>query len=312
MSPTKSILLLVLLVVAGCASKSRLPAVQYIEDANQSFRSGSLALAIEQYKELLDQHPFSEYGENAEVNIAHAHYLQESYPEAVVALSDFQRRHPTSPHLAFVSYLLGMCYVQQIDTIDRDSTAAQNAQSYFLTASQQFPSSPFAELSRQQLARCREHLAAHELYVANYYDGQGARRAAEVRLLDLAAKYKDTPESATALLKLARLLESRGEKEQAVLAFRAVSQLHPRSDEATTAREVLATLDPDSASVAGDPLEGLLAANGRDHDESFEAVPVPVPGLEPSRGPRGSTVPGLPGMGGGFDPFGRGRGGRGY
>ena len=311
-----SLLLLGLLAVAGCAAKQKLSAAQYIDEANHSFRNGSLSLAIEQYKELLDQHPFSEYNEDAEVRIAHALYLDGSYPEAVVALSDFQRRHPTSPHLPFVGYLLGMCYVQQIDTIDRDHTAAQNAQSYFMTVSQQFPSSPYADLARLQLSRCREHLAAHEVYVADYYEGQGNKRAAQVRLLDLAARYGETPQSALALLKLGEMYESEDRKQEAALAWRAVGQLHPRSDEAVVARKDLAQIEGESAAADRDPLDALLALSGRERSTSYEAVPVPVPGLEPSaKGPRApSAAPGMgmPGMGGGFDPFGRGRGGRSY
>lgn len=295
----------------GCGGKSKRPAVQYIEEANENFRSGSLAVAIEQYKELLDEHPFSEFSETAELGIAHAHYLDESYPEAVVALSDFQRRHPTSPHLAFVSYLLGMCYVQQIDTIDRDYSSAQNAQSYFLTASQQFPSSPFAELARQELARCRAHLAAHEMYVANYYQGQGNDRAAEIRWLELIARYEETDESAAALLKLGQNYQARGQEKEAALAFQALMQLHPRSDAALAGKEALGKLGADGA-AAGDPIDTLLALNGRDRNATSDAAPIPVPGLEPSRGPRGGAVPALPGIGGGFDPFSRGRSGRAF
>ena len=131
-----------------------------------------MTLAIDEYHELLDQYPFSEHNEEAELKIAHAQYLSGNYPEAVVALTDFQRRHPTSPHLPLVGYYLGMCYVQQMGTIDRDQTAARNAQTYFQTVAQQYPDSPFADLARQQLARCQESLAAHEFYVAKFYDRQ--------------------------------------------------------------------------------------------------------------------------------------------
>src|SRR5207253_1816429 len=103
----------------GCSAKKHLTADQYFTDATQSFREGALGLAIDQFHELLDQYPFSQYNEEAELRIAHAQYLQGNHPEAVVALADFQRRHPTSPNLAFVGYYLGMCYVRQMGTIDR-------------------------------------------------------------------------------------------------------------------------------------------------------------------------------------------------
>src|SRR5262245_52969188 len=93
--------------VAGCATKKSRTAEQYFKDANENFRTGALPVAIESYHELLDQYPFSEYSEEAELKIAHAHYLNGNYAEAIVALTDFQRRHPTSSHLPFVGYYLG-------------------------------------------------------------------------------------------------------------------------------------------------------------------------------------------------------------
>ncbi|MBI3785837.1 MAG: outer membrane protein assembly factor BamD, partial [Deltaproteobacteria bacterium] len=191
-----------LIGLAGCAEKPKLSADEYFQRGNSYFRQEALSAAIDHYRELLDQYPFSEYNEEAEIKIAHAQFLAGNYAEAVVSLTDFQRRHPTSPHLPFVGYYLGMCYVRQAGTIDRDQTASQNAQTYFLTVSRQYPDSPFAELAREQLARCREDLGQHELYVAEFYDGRGNSRAAEIRLLNLATQYGDTDAAAEGLMRL--------------------------------------------------------------------------------------------------------------
>src|SRR5262249_62329197 len=96
-------------VAGGCAGKKHLSADQYFKAATEDFRSGALGIAIEQFHELLDQYPFSDYNEEAELRIAHAQYLLGNYPEAVVALTAFQRRHPTSPHPPFVRYSPPLC-----------------------------------------------------------------------------------------------------------------------------------------------------------------------------------------------------------
>ena len=93
------LLVSILLLVSGCAAKQHLAADKQFDEATSNFRGGALQLAIDQFRELLDQYPFSEYNEEAELRAAHAQYLNESYPEAVVALADFQRRHPTSPRV---------------------------------------------------------------------------------------------------------------------------------------------------------------------------------------------------------------------
>ena len=301
------ILLLALAVSAtGCAGKKHLTADQYFNDATRDFRSGALTLAADEFHELLDEYPFSEYNEEAELKIAHAQYLNGNYLEAIVALTDFQRRHPTSPHLPFVGYCLGMCYARQMGTIDRDQTSAQNAETYFLTVSRQYPESPFAELARQELARCRENLAQHELYVADFYERNGNNKAAEIRILTMASRFSDTDAAADGLLGLARLYRRSRHDENAVLAYQALAQLHPTGAQVETARRALRQLSDVDPPAAGDPLDLLLAANGRQRSTgTFETVQVP--GLEPTRTAHRPTGAGAPAMVPPFDPFGRGR-----
>jgi outer membrane protein assembly factor BamD len=301
-------LLALAVAVTGCAAKRHLTADQYFHDATENFRSGSLPVAIDEYRELLDQHPFSEYNEEAELKIAHAHYMAGDYPEAIVAFTDFQRRHPTSPHLPFVGYCLGMCYVQQMGTIDRDQSAAQNAEAYFVTVSRQYPDSPFTELAREELARCRENLAEHELYVANFYVHAGNEKAAEIRLLTMAARYGETPAAADGLLKLAKLYREERRLDNAVLAYQALTQLHPTGPQSVAAQSALKRLAHVDPPATADPLDLLLAANGRQRSTgTYETVTVQVPGLEPPRtaARRPSSVPG-PALGPPVGPFGGG------
>jgi outer membrane protein assembly factor BamD len=290
----------------GCSAKKHLTADQYFHDATEHFRGDALAVAIEEFHELLDQYPFSEYNEEAELRIAHAQYLLGNYPEAVVALTDFQRRHPTSPNLPFVGYYLGMCYVRQMVTVDRDQTASQNAQTYFLTVSQQYPDSPFSDLARAQLARCRESLAGHELDIAKFYNKRGNSKAAEIRLLTLASRYGETDVAADGLLRLAKLYRSQKDDEHAALAYQALTQLHPRAPEAAIARRALDRLARADAETRGDPIDLLLAANGR-HRSTATFETVSVPGLEPGRSARRGS-PSAPAIAPPMDPFGRGRG----
>ena len=299
--------ILIIAALAGCATKKHLSEDEYFSNATEHFRGGALTLAVDEYHELLDQYPFSEHNEEAELKIAHAHYLAGNYPEAIVALTDFQRRHPTSAHLPFVGYSLGMCYVQQMGTADRDQTAARSAQNYFLTVSQQYPDSPFAELARIEMARCRERLGEHELYVANFYDKRGNRPAAEVRLLTLASRYEETDASAEGLLRLASIYREENNTQQAVLAYQAVAKSHPTSPDAATARQALEQLNANTDPV-GDPVDVLLAENGRRRTEgSFETVQVP--GLDNSRTARGPSGAPAAALGPQGNPFGRSGGG---
>ncbi len=302
---TRHVWLIFLALTFGCENKVVRSADEYFRDATNDFRSGSLSRSVEEYHELLDQHPFSDHTEEAELKIAHAQYLDGNYAEAIVALSDFQRRHPTSAHLPFIGYILGMCYAKQIDLIDRDQTAALNAQTYFLTVSRQYPDSPFATLARQQLTRCREHLAKHEFYVAEFYRRHDNESAQETRLLDLAAHYGDTSSAVDGLLQLAALYQAREQNDRAALAYQALANLHPGTAEAITAQQELQRIGLPKTRKASDPIDDLLALNGRQRTPgALETVQLPAFDLPrpPSRG--GGA---MPAMGPAFDPFGRGR-----
>ena len=294
----------------GCGGKQRLSAAEYFKQATEHFREGALTTSIDEYREMLDQHPFSEFNEEAELRIAHAQYLDGNYAEAIVTLTDFQRRHPTSPQLPFVGYILGMCYAKQMGTIDRDQTAAQNAEAYFLTVSQQYPDSPFAELAREQVARCRDSLAAHEMYVAKFYGNEGNDKAQEIRLLTMAARYAESTMAADGLLELAQIYGRRDESANATLAYQAVDELHPDAPQARTARRALAQLHADGDPPPGNPLDLLLAANGRQRSSGPLEI-VKVPGLEPAdQRPRPSSAGMGPGIFAPTDPFGGGAFGR--
>jgi outer membrane protein assembly factor BamD len=310
MKHTRVAAVLIALGLLGCAAKKHLTADEYFRDASDNFRGGAFTLAIDQFHELLDQYPFSQYNEEAELRIAHAHYLLGRYAEAIVAFTDFQRRHPTSPYLPFIGYYLGMCYAKQLGTIDRDQAAAQNAQNVFLTLIQQYPDSPFADLARQQVAHCRKNLAEHELYIARYYAKRGNDKAAEIRLLTLAARYGDTDTSADGLLRLAKLYRRDKQDSEAVLAYRALEQMHPRSAQATVAKRALDRLAKVDPPPDGNALDTLLAANGRQRSSGNLEV-VQVPGLGPMRTARRPSAAAGPGFLPPMDPFGRG-GGRGF
>ncbi|MBI1816077.1 MAG: outer membrane protein assembly factor BamD [Deltaproteobacteria bacterium] len=266
------------LAASGCGAKKKLLPEGYFKQATADFENGAFPIAIDEYKEMLDQYPFDEHAEEAELKIAHAQYLAGNLTEAVASLTDFQRRHPTSPQLPFVGYALGLCYARQMGTIDRDQTASQNAHNYFATVAQQYPNSPFAELAREQLALCRNNLAGHELYVADFYAHKDNQKAAEYRLLGLLGRYDDTDVAADALTQLARAYRKGNDPERALLADAALAQHFPNTKQARSARRRIEKQGQEEL-LANDPMPRLLAGVPQSRDITF-SPPVQVPGLD--------------------------------
>lgn len=290
-----------MLVTGGCASKKHLTADEYFKTANEELESGSLQLAVENFRELLDQHPFSEYSEEAELKIGHAYYLDSSCPEAIAAFTDFQRRHPTSPFLPFVGYLIGQCYERQMKTADRDQSASQNAHAYYVTLTQQYPDSPFADAAREEIENCRLLLAEHELGIARFYAKQGKRKASEYRLMDLVNRFNDTDVAADALYMLAGQYRDQGEDANAALAYAAILQHHRDTARAKDAEIALKELEGGDNVPAGDAVAQLQLETGRNRTLAMAQVidvpafsddarsSAPIPALGPDYGPFGST-----------------------
>lgn len=252
-----------LLLLAGCGEKKPLSADQYYNEAQERMREGAYPLAIDSYRELLDQHPFSEHTEEAELRIAEAHFHNGECPEAIAAFSDFQRRHPTSPYLALVGYMIGECHERQMQIPSRDQSASQSAHAFYQAVIQQYPNSPFADLAEQRLAHCRENLADHEYLVAEYYGEHGNQVAERTRLIDLVRRFNDTDRAADALYRLGDIYEEIGDEQKALLAYSALLYHHKDHNLAEDAEEKVSELAGDEAEPVGDPLAALESLSGR-------------------------------------------------
>src|SRR5262245_3497639 len=251
--------LFVALIAFGCAhhKKPIVPPEKLWSEAEEAYHDEAWELAVEKYKALLDQHPFDPRAEEAELRIAQSHYQAERYAEAIAAFGDFERMHPTSAELPNVEYHLGMSYLAQATTSDRDQQAHTNALTYFRNLIDRFPNTPWAEKARLRQRECREALARHEADVARYYLKQKNLRAAEARLRGLLTDYPETDAAAQALYLFAQTYAAREEDDGATLALAALARHHP---DGPLGREAKERLDGTSVTADGeDPLQQLIA-----------------------------------------------------
>src|SRR5262249_2289671 len=175
------------------------------------------------YRDLLDQYPLNPYAEEAQLKIAYSYYLEKKYTEAIAAFNDFERAYPTSAHLPFVEYYRGMCYLEQMRSVDRDQSVTEKAYDRFRVVVDRYPESSFAALAEAKIKVCRDALAAHELLIANFNDKYGNIPAAKARLRMLIETYPETESTPQALAQLQNLLTEEGNLELAELAAQALA-----------------------------------------------------------------------------------------
>lgn len=187
-------LLLLALQLAACATTKVTEGqdpVKLTAQAMDAFNRGRYSTALEAFKDVQDQFPFSKYSLLAELKSADANFYMKQYPEALVMYQEFESKHPTNEAMSYVLFQIGMCHFKQIDTTDRDQAATHEAISVFTRLVRTYPLSSYVDEAKLRVRMARELLAENELYVARYYLRTGALAAAISRLELMLAQYPD-------------------------------------------------------------------------------------------------------------------------
>jgi len=201
-------------VLTSCGAPSIQPENVLFREASLALEDESYATAIDNYKKLLEEYPFSGKAEVASLNIAYAHYLKKQYPEAIGAFNDFERLYPVSPLLPFVSYTIGMCWLDQAKSGDRDPTASDEALRQFKKVASEFPKTIYADLATFRQQQARENLAAHEIVVGDYYRQRDKMVAAAGRYKYVMTEYPLTENAGRAAARLQEVETSAVEQEK--------------------------------------------------------------------------------------------------
>jgi outer membrane protein assembly factor BamD len=196
---------LVSLLVASCSAPPPPPEDELFREASLALEDESYKAAIESYKKLLEEYPFSDKAEIASLNIAYGHYLTGDYIEAIGAFNDFERLYPVSPLLPFVSYTIGMCWLDEAKSGDRDPSSSKEALRQFQKVESEYPRTLYADLARYRQQQARENLSSHEIAIGDYYRERKRFAAAAGRYSMVLRVYPTTENAARATERLAAI-----------------------------------------------------------------------------------------------------------
>jgi len=178
----------------SCASgphKREKNAKELLMDGETYFQAAKYRMAIESFENLIDWYPFSVHKTKAELKIGDAYFLLAEYYDAIFAYEEFERMHPTHEKAAYVLNQIGLCFLNQLDTIDRDQTPAIQAVRYFNRIRHEFPQSKFAIDAKKQMMICYKSLVENEFYVGLTYFKAEHYRAALNRFEVVVTRYPD-------------------------------------------------------------------------------------------------------------------------
>ncbi len=205
---TKILLLItIVMFLAGCSLfessyEMEKNADELVYEGSSAFAAGDYKDAVKAYTDLKDWYPFSKYAILAELKIADSYYHLKEYDEAIIGYEEFEKMHPKNEAIPYVIYQTGLCWFEQLDTIDRDSTPAKNSITQFNRLINQFPEDEYAQKAQKNIKTCLSNISGHELYVANFYMKTKKYHAALKRYEYLVEHYPGSQDSKEALNKI--------------------------------------------------------------------------------------------------------------
>ncbi|PUA18537.1 outer membrane protein assembly factor BamD [Glaciimonas sp. PCH181] len=208
-------------------------------EAKDEMSSGGYDKAISLFEKLESRYPFGTYAQQAQMDIAYAHYRQGEQPEALASIDRFIKLHPNHPNVDYMYYLRGLVnfndkvsifdFLSKEDASERDPKAARDAFDAFKQVVQRFPDSTYAPDSLVRMKYLVNAMAQYDVHVANYYFRRGAYIAAATRAQSAVQEYRDAPAVEEALYIMVRSYDALGMKELRDDAARVLQKNYPNS-----------------------------------------------------------------------------------
>jgi len=195
--------------------------------------------AIQYYQKLESRYPYGRYAQQAQIEIAYAHYKDKEPALAIAAADRFIKLHPNHPNIDYVYYLKGLAnfnddlgilgFVSGQDMTERDPKAAHEAFDAFKELVSRYPDSKYTPDAIARMNYLVNALASHEVHVARYYLSRGAYVAAANRAQHALKTYPHAPANEEGLVIMVRAYDALGLKDLRDDAERVMLANFPKS-----------------------------------------------------------------------------------
>jgi outer membrane protein assembly factor BamD len=208
--PVVLVALCVAVSVSACAGKQKKPSMAYEErPVELLYAVGSERLdakmwneAINLFREVERQHPYSEWSRRAILMTAYAHYQGNQYDEAIGDADRFVSLYPGNPSASYAYYLKAVCYFEQIVDVGRDQASTEQALGALREVVQRYPRSEYASDARLKIDMVNDQLAGKEMSVGRWYLRNGETLAAIGRFKTVVDRFQTTSHTPEALYRL--------------------------------------------------------------------------------------------------------------
>ena len=158
--------------------------------------------AVNYFREVERQHPYSEWSRRAILMTAYAHYEANDYEEAIADADRFITLYPGNASTVYAYYLKAICYFEQITDVGRDQAYTLNAQAALTDVIKRYPTTEYASDARLKRDMVMDQLAGKEMTVGRFYLRSGNSIAAIGRFRTVVDRYQTTSHTPEALYRL--------------------------------------------------------------------------------------------------------------
>lgn len=197
--------------VSGCSAfKKKKPTLAYEErPVELLFNVGAADLdkhqwndAVNYFREVERQHPYSEWSRRAILMTAYAHYEANNYAEAIADADRFITLYPGNVATPYAYYIKSICYWEQIVDVGRDQASTEQAQAALNEVIKRYPKTEYAVDSRVKLDMVQDQLAGKEMTIGRFYLRNNDPIAAIGRFRRVVDRYQTTSHAPEALYRL--------------------------------------------------------------------------------------------------------------
>lgn len=185
--------------------------------------------AVKKFEEVDRQHPYSEWARKSLLMTAYAYYQAGEYDDCVNAAKRYVTLHPGSRDAAYAQYLIASSYFEEIPDVTRDQARTERALAALEEVIRKYPTSEYANASKQKIEVARDQLAGKEMEIGRYYMKKKDYTGAINRFKVVVTKYQTTRHVEEALMRLAESYMALGIVDEAQTAAAVLGHNFPDS-----------------------------------------------------------------------------------
>jgi outer membrane protein assembly factor BamD len=140
----------------------------------------SMDIAIEIFQKVVENFPYGNLADQAQLNIGRAYEKKRKYPEAIEAYKKLLKEYKNSSLRDDAKYRMGLCAYKQSKGASYDQAATEKALEIFKEFLREYPQSTMAGEVKLKVNELNSRKSQGLFQIAAYYDKVGENKSAEV------------------------------------------------------------------------------------------------------------------------------------